>query len=267
MIDSRAGYETVLSFIDTFIPSLKNSVELYEGTEPIFDAYDLEGDISRTLKKKVWLKSGGYIVIEHTEALVAIDVNSGKYRSQQSAEQTAYKINTEAANEIARQLRLRDLGGLIICDFIDMRSEKHRRDIEKTFRTAVKVDRARSRILRMSSFGIVEMTRQRMRPSLQSSTYLACPDCGGTGFIKSHESLVIEIIRLLNLTASKEQIKRIELFLSPEVADYLQNEKRAMVARIEQISDKSIIIHSTPAYTGEKHEMVCYNERGRVVKL
>ena len=173
----------------------------------------------------------------------------------------------EAAAEIARQLRLRDLGGLIICDFIDMRNEKHRRDVERTFRTAAKTDRARSKILKMSGFGVVEMTRQRMRPSLQSTTYLACPHCAGTGFVKSHESSAIEVIRLLNLSASKDQIKRIELFVSPEVADYLQNEKRASITQIEQASDKRVIIHSSPNYTGEKHELVCYNVRGSVVKL
>jgi len=114
---------------------------------------------------------------------------------------------------------------------------------------------------------VVEMTRQRMRPSLQSSTYLACPHCGGTGFVKSHESSAIEIIRLLNLSASKKQIKRIELSVSPEVADYLHNEKRASVSQIEHLSDKRIIIHSVPDYSGERHDLVCYNERGSVVKL
>jgi ribonuclease E len=173
----------------------------------------------------------------------------------------------EAATEIARQLRLRDLGGLIICDFIDMRSEKHRRDVEKAFRSAIKTDRARSRILRISRFGVVEMTRQRMRPSLRSATYLACPHCGGTGFIKSHESLAIEIIRLLNLSASKNLIKRIELSVSPEVASYLQNKKRAAIAQIEQLNDKRVIIYSEPSYVGEKYNLLCYNERGSVVKL
>ena len=119
----------------------------------------------------------------------------------------------------------------------------------------------------MSRFGVVEMTRQRMRPSLQSATYLACPHCGGTGVIKSHESLAIEIIRLLNLSASNDQIKRVELFVSPSVADYLQNKKRATIAHIEQLSDNQVTIHSAPNYTGEKHDLVCYNERGGVVKL
>jgi ribonuclease E len=234
---------------------------------PLFHKYKIEGEITKVQSRTVELKAGGSIVIEQTEAMVSIDVNSGRHRRPKSAEQTAYETNMEAAVEIARQLRLRDLGGLIICDFIDMQSERHRRDVEKVFRTAAKADRARSRILRMSRFGVIEMTRQRIRPSLQSSTYLACPHCAGSGFVKSQESLAIEVIRLLNLSASKEQIKRIELFVSPEVADYLQNAKRAMIAHIEQLTDKQVVIHSAPDYTGENHELVCYNERGSVVKV
>jgi ribonuclease E len=148
-----------------------------------------------------------------------------------------------------------------------MRNAKHRKSVEKAFRAAVKSDRARSRILGISRFGVVEMTRQRMRPSLQLATYLACPNCGGMGFVKSQESLAIEIIRLLNLSASKEQVKRIELFVSPEVADYLQNIRRTAIAQIEQLNSKRVIIHSASNYAGEKHEMVCYNQRGAVIKI
>jgi ribonuclease E len=238
----------------------------YDGKIPLFHKYRIEDEITKIQSRTVELKSGGSVVIEQTEALVAIDVNSGRYRSQQNAEQTAYKINMEAAPEIARQLRLRDLGGLIICDFIDMRNERHRREVEKAFRNAVASDRARSKILKISRFGVIEMTRQRMRPSLQSSTYLKCQHCGGTGVIKSHESLAIEIIRLLNLSASKDQAKRIEIFVSPEVAEYLQNEKRTTITHIEQQNDKRVIIRSAPDYTGEKHDVLCYNERGNLVK-
>jgi ribonuclease E len=148
-----------------------------------------------------------------------------------------------------------------------MRNQNHRKEVERTFRTAVKTDRARSKILSISRFGIVEMTRQRMRPSLQSSTYLACPHCAGTGYVKSHESLAIEIIRLLNYSVSKKQIKHIELSVSPEVEAYLQNERRALIAQIEQTSDKRITIHAIQEYSGGKHELMCYNERGSVVKL
>ena len=265
--DSENVVRKIRDFLHIATPRLKRSIVYYDSKVPLFHKYRIEEEIAKVQSRTVELKGGGSVVIEQTEALVSVDVNSGRYRRGQSAEQPAYKINMQAAVEIARQLRLRDLGGLIICDFIDMRSEKHRRDVEKTFRAAVKTDRARSRILRMSRFGVLEMTRQRMRPSLQSATYLACPHCAGTGFVKSHESSAIEIIRLLNLSASKEQIKRIELFVTPEVGDYLQNEKRAAIANIEQLSDKRVIIHSASDYVGEKHNLVCYNERGSVVKL
>jgi ribonuclease E len=265
--DSESVVRKIKVFLTIAAPRLKRRVISYDGKVPLFHKYKIEDKITEVQSRTVELRGGGSIVIEQTEALVSIDVNSGRYRKGQSAEQTAYKINIEAAAEIARQLRLRDLGGLIICDFIDMRREKHRREVEKVFRNAVKTDRARSKILRMSMFGVLEMTRQRMRPSLRSATYLACPNCGGAGFVKSHESLTIEIIRLLNLSASKEQVKCIELFVSPEVADYLQNEKRAAIVHIEQLNDKRVKIHSASDYTGEKHNMICYNDRGSVVKL
>ena len=265
--DSESIVRKIRDFLYIATPRLKPKVTYYDSKVPLFHKYKIEDEITKIQSRTVQLRGGGSIVIEQTEALVSIDVNSGRYHGQRSAEQTAYENNMEAAPEIARQLRLRDLGGLIICDFIDMRSQKHRKDVEKVFRAAVKTDRARIKILRISRFGVVEMTRQRMRPSLQSSTYLACPHCAGTGFVKSHESSAIELIRLLNLSASKNQIKRIELSVSPEVADYLQNQKRAAIFQIEQLSGKRIIIHSVPEYSGEKHDLVCYNERNSVVKL
>ncbi|UCF43967.1 MAG: Rne/Rng family ribonuclease [Planctomycetota bacterium] len=265
--DSESVARRIREFLLIATPRLKRRVTCYKSKVPLFHKYKIEDEIAKVQSRTVELKGGGSIVVEQTEALVSIDVNSGRYRRQQSAEQTAYKINMAAATEIARQLRLRDLGGLIVCDFIDMRSIKNRREVEKAFRSAVRTDRARSKILRISKFGVVEMTRQRMRPSLQSATYLACPHCAGTGFVKSHESVAIEIIRLLNLSAAKDQIRRIELFVSPEVADYLQNEKRAAITHVEQLSDKRVVIHSQPSYAGEQHNLVCYNEKGNVVKL
>lgn len=265
--DSETVVRKIKDFFTIASPRVKQKVVFYESKMPLFHKYKIEEEITKIQSRKVELKGGGSIVIEQTEALVSIDVNSGRYRKQQNAEETAFESNIEAANEIARQLRLRDLGGLIICDYIDMRNNNHRKEVEKAFRAAMKTDRARTKVLSISRFGIIEMTRQRMRPSLQYSTYLACPNCGGTGFIKSHESLAIEIIRLLNLSASKEQIKRIELFVSPEVADYLQNIKRTSIAQIEQNSGKKVIVHSAHDYFGEKHEIVCYNDRGSVIKI
>jgi ribonuclease E len=257
----------IRDFLGQAYPRFKKSVVYYDEKAPLFHKYKIEDEIAKIQSRAVELKGGGSIVIEQTEALVAIDVNSGRYRRQDSAELTAFNINMEAAVEIARQLRLRDLGGLIICDFIDMRSQNHSRSVEKVFRDAMKIDRARSKILRMSRFGIVEMTRQRVRPSLQSTTCLACTNCGGSGYVKSHESQAIEIIRLIQYAVSVEQVARIELFVSPEVAEYIQNDKRASVARLEQTGRKRIRIRSSPNYTGEKHELVCYNDRGTAVKI
>ena len=265
--DSENVVRKIKEFFSIVTPRMKRKVVYYEGKVPLFHKYQIEDEITKIQSRRVELKGGGSIVVEQTEALVSIDVNSGRYRKQKNAEQTAYESNIEAASEIARQLRLRDLGGLIICDFIDMRNAKHRKAVEKAFRAEAKSDRARTKILSISRFGVVEMTRQRMRPSLQSSTYLACPNCGGSGFVKSHESLALEFIRLLNLSSSREQIKRIELSVSPEVADYLQNLKRAAITQIEQFSGKRVIIHSSPDYSGEKHDLVCYNERGSTIKI
>jgi ribonuclease E len=265
--DSESIARRVKDFLSIATPRMTNRVVYYDGKAPLFHKYEIENEIAKIQSRTVDLKGGGSLVIEQTEALVSIDVNSGRYRKKKSAEQTAFDINIEAAPEIARQLRLRDLGGLIICDFIDMRNEKNRREVEKVFRNAVKADRARSRILRISQFGIIEMTRQRMRPSLQSSTYLACPHCGGSGVIKSHESLAIEVIRLINLSTSEDKIKNVELFVSPEVAEYLLNEKRATIAQIEQFSNKRVKIRSDPNFVGERHKLICYNDRGSVVTL
>ncbi|MHC4311146.1 MAG: Rne/Rng family ribonuclease [Planctomycetota bacterium] len=165
--DSETVVRKIRDFLAIATPRLKRRATYYDGNVPLFHKYRIEGEITKVQSRTVELKAGGSIVIEQTEAMVSIDVNSGRHRKPKSAEQTAYETNMEAATEIARQLRLRDLGGLIICDFIDMQSEKHRRDVEKVFRTAAKADRARSRILRMSRFGVLEMTRQRIRPSLQ----------------------------------------------------------------------------------------------------
>jgi ribonuclease G len=163
VIDSQSGYEAILSFLDTFMPSLKNSVELYGGTEPIFDAYNLEGDISRTLKKKVWLKSGGYIVIEQTEALVAIDVNTGRYVGKHNLEETISKTNLEAVKEIAYQIRLRDIGGIIIIDFIDMQKKSNQEKVFNALKEALKKDRSKTHVLAMSDMGLIQMTRKRIR--------------------------------------------------------------------------------------------------------
>src|SRR5205085_3335535 len=177
---------------------------------------------------------GGSIVIDQTEALVAIDVNSGNFRADNNAQETAYQMNLVAAKEIARQLRLRDLGGVIVNDFIDMRDEKHRRGVERALREAVRRDRARTKILKISPFGLVEMTRQRIRPSLKRSVYQDCSHCRGTGQVKTCESMSIDVMRMLQLAAHRQHISRIQVRVQQEVANYLLNRKRKEIARLEE---------------------------------
>jgi ribonuclease E len=265
--DSEQVAKKVRDFLGIIQPRMQKRVSYYDGKIPLFHKYKVEDELRSINSKRVELKSGGSIIIEQTEALVAIDVNSGKYRKNENAEQTALKINIEAAREIARQLKLRDMGGLIICDFIDMRDSKNRREVEKSFRNALGSDKARSRILRISSFGIIEMTRQRVRPSLQLSTYYKCPYCLGSGMVKSPESAAIEIMRTLNMAASKGDVRRIELSVPPVVADFMLNKRRAAIAKIETNEQKHIIIHPDASCSAERYNIVCFDEREAIVKI
>ena len=193
IIDSRLGYESILNFLDTFKPSLKDSVELYEGLEPIFDAYNLEGDISRALKKKVWLKSGGYIVIEHTEALMAIDVNTGRYVGKHNLEETILKTNLEAVKEIAYQIRLRDIGGIIIIDFIDMEKKLNQEKVFNSLSGLLKKDRSKTHVLPMSELGLMQMTRKRTRQPLTRILCEPCFYCDGEGYLISRQTICYNI--------------------------------------------------------------------------
>ncbi|HDS84303.1 MAG TPA: Rne/Rng family ribonuclease [Phycisphaerales bacterium] len=266
--DGESVTRRIRDFLSIVQPRLKRRVIYYDGKAPLFNRYNIEKEIEKIQSSHVQLKSGGSLVIEQTEALVAIDVNSGRYRKQNNAERTAVQINLEAAREIVRQLKLRDLGGLIICDFIDMRDNKNKREVEKVFREALRTDRARSRALKMSAFGLIELTRQRMRPSLQSSTYLMCPHCKGSGMIKSFESQAIEILRQLRLATSHKEIKRIEITAPKEVALFLQNDKRQVLARLEAEQEKQVVV--IPDLWGANNEPVqiqCFDERGSAVKF
>jgi ribonuclease E len=210
---------------------------------------------------------GGSIVIEQTEALVAIDVNSGNFRADNNAEETAYQMNLQAAKEIARQLRLRDLGGVIVNDFIDMRDEKHRRGVERALRDAMKRDRARTKILRMSQFGIIEMTRQRIRPSLKRSVYAECPHCRGSGSVKTTESMSLEVMRLLQLAAHREHVHRVGVRVTEEVAGYLQNRKRKEIAELEGAGELSVLITGVPGASPEMLEFACFDHNNNEIKF
>ena len=215
--------------------------------------------------RKVALKDGGSIVIDQTEALVAIDVNSGNFRTNDSPEETAFQMNLRAAKEIARQIRLRDLGGVIVNDFIDMTNEAHRRAVERTLRDAVKRDRSKTKILRTSPFGLIEMTRQRVRPGLKRSIYRECPCCRGGGAIKSVESMALEIIRMLTLAGQEAKASQIVVGVADEVAEYLNNKKRLQLAQIETEANVSVVLRSVSDVWPEHLEIEIFDESGKKV--
>ena len=266
-IDESSAHERAKEFLQLVMPRYTNRLQMYDGKEPLFHKYHLENEISCIHQREVPLKNGGSIVIDPTEALVAIDVNSGTFRVDDSAEETAYQLNMFAAREIARQLRLRDLGGVVVNDFIDMRKEKHRRSVERALRDAVKRDRARTKILRTSPFGLVEMTRQRIRPSLKRSVYRDCPVCSGKGVVKSAESMAIEVMRILILAAQQANISRVTVNVSDEVAAYLNNRKRRELSRVEEDGQIVIQILGSEDNMPEYLAMDCYDDEGSEVKF
>ncbi|MEX0714371.1 MAG: Rne/Rng family ribonuclease [Pirellulales bacterium] len=266
-IDEPLAYERAKEFLQIVMPRYVHRLQLYEGKEPLFHKYRLDEEISRIHQREVPLPQGGGIVIDQTEALVAIDVNSGNFRADDSAEETAYQMNLLAANEIARQLRLRDLGGVIVNDFIDMRKEKHRRGVERALRDAVKRDRARTKILRTSPFGLVEMTRQRIRPSLKRSVFKDCPGCGGTGVVKTAESMAIEAVRLLILASQRDDLARVTITVADEVATYLNNKKRRELSKLEDDSGIVVQVFGREGASPEHLIIECHDANGRELKF
>ena len=196
-VDDVDQYQRIVEFLNQIQPNLVSRVRLFRREEPIFDEFGIEPEIAKALKSKVWLKSGGYIVINQTEALVAIDVNTGKYVGKKNLEETVFRTNLEAAKEIVRQIRLRDLGGIIVLDFIDMEEPGNRARLFETLESEIRKDRSKTKILQISEFGLIEMTRKRVRQSLERSLTQACPYCGGSGRIKSNTTISLEIWREL----------------------------------------------------------------------
>jgi len=266
-IDQSASFERAKEFLQLVMPRYVSRLHLYEGKEPLFHKYKIESEIAKIYQRKVPLREGGSIVIDQTEALVAIDVNSGSFRKDDNAEETAYQLNLAAAREIARQLRLRDLGGVIVNDFIDMRRERHRRGVERALHDAMKRDRARTKILRTSPFGLVEMTRQRIRPSLKTSVYGDCPCCSGRGVVKTSESMAIEVVRVLQLAAHSPRVNRITVRVNDEVAAYLNNKKRKEIIRIEDDAQITVQILGSEGLYPEHLELDCRDAEGREVPV
>jgi len=266
-IDEKDAYKRARDFLEMIMPKFVDRLHLYDGKQPIFHKYKLDQEIARIYKREVKLKEGGSIVIDPTEALVAIDVNSGNFRTDSNAEVSAYKMNLNAAREIARQLRLRDLGGVIVNDFIDMRQEKHRRGVERALRDAMDRDRARTKIMRTSPFGLIEMTRQRIRPSLKRSVYDDCPCCSGRGIVKTAESMAIEVVRKLMMASRKDEITRVTVRVHEGVSAYLNNKKRREIMALEEVGDMVIQVLSIEGLFPEHLELDCRNGKGKQVKV
>src|SRR5918993_1852441 len=263
--DSKDVVKRVKEVIKITNPRTKNKVELYEDPVPLFHKYGIEREIELMYSRHVPLPSGGSLVIDSTETIVAIDVNSGKFRDHSDAEMTAFKTDLEAAEEIPRQLKLRDLGGVIICDFIDLRYERHRRELEKRLHDNFKRDRAKTKVLRMSQFGIIEMTRQRMRASLKRSIYFDCPHCKGAGLVKTPESMSLDVMRRISIAINDLKVSRVELAVCPDVAFYLQNKKRLQIAELEAQYKKRILIRTEAGLGLDEMKLELYDARDGVV--
>jgi ribonuclease E len=252
LVDTQEIHERAHRFLLDVMPQAARRLNYYTGNSPLFSRFGVEEQIERIYNRRVPLPSGGHIVIEQTEALVAIDVNSGKYRDEEDLEATALKTNLEAADEIARQLRLRDLGGVIINDFIDMENPNNRRDVEKALRTALKKDRAKSWITRISRFGIVEMTRQRVRPSFERETHEPCKLCHGAGIIKSPRSTGTSILRQLRAALAGKRREVCEVVAYPDVVEYLVNDRRRNLLELETEFNKTIVVKADPGFSPDQ---------------
>jgi ribonuclease E len=242
MIDSEDVFQRAREFLRAVMADGEDRVKLYTERRPLFHAVGIEDEIERVFQRKVNLKSGGSIVIDQTEALVAIDVNSGKYRDEEDLEETAFRTNMEAVSEIARHLRLRDLGGVIINDFIDMQDDRHKRDLERFLRESLKDHKERMKVARISPFGMIEMTRQRVRPSLSRSNSVPCPHCKGSGFVKTVDSVGLKILREISEVLYRNKARRVRVRASPRVADFLRRNKGEKLKALEDQYAKPVLI-------------------------
>jgi len=259
IIDSKPAHERLLSFVQTFAPKLTNRIIYYDGELPLFEAYGIEVDINRALDKKVWLRSGGYIIIETTEALTVVDVNTGRYVGKNDLGETIFKTNMEAVKEISYQLRLRNIGGIIIIDFIDMDNEQHREELYNSFRESMRKDKSRVNILRLSEFGLVQMTRKRSCESLSQMMCEPCFYCGGDAMLKSRRTLCYEIFRKITRNARKIKGNSVTIKVHPRVADMLLREEAEHVELLEDLTAKRFTVIPVPDIHIKRYEII-WNE-------
>ena len=246
-VDNREVYKRATDFMQQVMPQNLTKLKLYEERDPLFTRYQIETQIESAFSREVRLPSGGSLIFDHTEALLTIDINSSRSTSGGDIEETAFNTNLEAAEEIARQLRLRDLGGLIVIDFIDMMNNRNQREVENCLRDQLKMDRARVQIGKISRFGLLEMSRQRLRPSLGEASNIPCPRCDGQGTIRGIESLALAVLRIIEEESLKDMTAKIIAQLPVDAATFLLNEKRSSISEIEHRHDLQIILVPTPS--------------------
>jgi ribonuclease G len=255
-VDNEEVYENVLGFVQRFQPALVNRVKLYTRSAPIFDQFNITSELEKALRPKVWLKSGGYIVINQTEALVAIDINTGKYVGKSNRlEDTIVKTNTDAVKEIVRQIRLRDLGGIIVVDFIDMDERKNRQKVMQALEDAMRADRAPNKILQFNDFGLVAITRKRVKQSLERTLCSPCPYCEGAGYVKSVQTVVGEILQEAQKIAGTLETGEVTLRVHPEVAKLFKSNKNDTLQEIEQVLGRTVLVKSDPLMHQEKFDL------------
>lgn len=256
VIDDKDLYENVQSFIKDFAPNLRDRVRLYRGAEPIYDTFGVETEINRSLSRKVWLKSGGYLIIDQTEALTAIDVNSGKFVGSSSLEDTTLAINLEAVMEIGYQLRLRNIGGIIVLDFIDMEKAANRERVYRTMEEQLRKDRARTNLLKISDLGLIEMTRKRVQEDLVSAISEHCLYCSGTGSTRSRITVVYDVLREIQREALRAR-GRDTVFVNahPTVADLMYSSEMDSVEDLEKVLEKKVVVRAMGHYHLERYEV------------
>ena len=246
LVDNRRDYQRILEFTDEVMPRWRPRVELYDLTEPIFERYGIEAQIAQALERKVWLKSGGYIVIDQTEALTAIDVNTGRYVGKTDQDETVLRTNLDAARVIVDQLRLRNIGGLIVIDFIDMEQADHRKAVLAALTDALKGDKARANIVGLSELGLVEMTRKRTRESLARRLCEPCPTCNQRGIVKGVATIAYEVLRRIRREATvNAPVQQITVHLHPSVAAFLSRYEPAALRELERELSAAIVVHQT----------------------
>jgi ribonuclease G len=254
--DSRVTMDKALSFADQYIPDIRDRLEYYQGERPLFDLYGVEEEIQKALQRKVQLKSGGHLIIDQTEAMTTIDVNTGAFVGHRNLEETIFKTNLEAAQAICRQLRLRNLGGIIIIDFIDMTDEDHKRQVLRALEKCLSKDHAKTHISEVSSLGLVEMTRKRTRESLEHVLCEPCPCCGGRGTVKTAETTCNEIFREIMREARQFEVETLLVLASQEVIDRLLDEESGHLAELEEFIGKPIRLQAEALYPQEQYDVV-----------